>query len=130
MFRPYKGSYKHQFEIISRLEAVVVALRSDVSDLSEKVQAHGTTLNATHSLAQDSMDSSNHARSSLQELNQKMQRMEVEMEKIPHISLDLAGLKADQEKKFDALDKGFDALNKRFDALETGILKEILRCIS
>ncbi|KAG1865066.1 hypothetical protein C8R48DRAFT_772775 [Suillus tomentosus] len=56
------SSYRDHKETVRRTEAIVGALASDVSDITEKVLAHGATLDATYQLAQDSMTSSEHIR--------------------------------------------------------------------
>jgi septation ring formation regulator EzrA len=44
-------------------------LASDVSDITEKVLAHGATLDATYQLAQDGMTSSKHIRTLVHDMS-------------------------------------------------------------
>jgi hypothetical protein len=69
------------------MEARMGVLISDVSDISEKVQAQGASLDATHKLTQDSMDHSSCTRILMQDMSNTMS----------HIGGDVAVLKLEFE---------------------------------
>ncbi|KAG1849383.1 hypothetical protein C8R48DRAFT_778620 [Suillus tomentosus] len=69
------NNYQSQHDTLKRMEARIGALTSDVSDLTENALAQKATLNATHQLAQDSLDSSERTRIHLQGMDSTMTRI-------------------------------------------------------
>ncbi|KAG2096048.1 hypothetical protein BD769DRAFT_1394800 [Suillus cothurnatus] len=69
-------NYRDHKETVRRTEAIVGALASDVSDITEKVLAHGATLDATYQLAQDGMTSSEHIRTLVHDMSGAVNRID------------------------------------------------------
>lgn len=75
MFWSYEDQYQN--ETLGRLRS-----DSEVSNITEKFLAHGTLLDATNSLFQDGLESSNHTRTLLQDIGDDVAVLRQEFDEI------------------------------------------------